>query len=543
MLSHNVTERGTWMRITLYLLREGLEASRVLLRNEGRFLETTLIEPESGVAWQLFSFAGEAHYVDWLRHLRRISSDPEQPRLFTQSSGAVLLVTVNGRVFAVTFGTGFHAVEQRHVEPDFGLRVAANSIDPDRISLAEARGLGKGARNAVSSLPVPNRMFALRLATNEEWVRRMGGFTIDTDFAASVNGADSLRLTIDDFELTDLPNVLRKALTKFNSVAYRDYLPHLDYFRRLATTHPLVPRLEAAVLEDLRARRSDVGFAAPDEFHFYNVDGFQLKRRRGEVWLRDLSSDAVYKALDGLDAWGDPLQSVKVQASAEGDWLGPPRPLGQYVVADVAIEEHGQQERFVLTAGAWFSIAPTYAAQLDAILGRVPDVTASCGLPVWDDAWLEVNVEGRYAEQRYNRHAADAPGRLLVDRNLYRGPAGERVEACDVLFPDKRLICVKRLDGSDTMIHLFEQGTVSATLLKKSPEYRDFVLDQLETAGGGRNYGAENDWTVVFAIATSRPGPIKELLPFFARASLAANLDVITDKGYNVALAKIEMKT
>jgi uncharacterized protein (TIGR04141 family) len=101
---------------------------------------------------------------------------------------------------------------------------------------------------------------------------------------------------------------------------------------------------------------------------------------------------------------------------------------------------------------------------------------------------------------------------------------------------------VKRLDGSDKMMHLFEQGAVSATLLKNNDDYRALVLGYLDAAGGGRDYGTESDWTVVFAIATSRQGPIKEpLLPFFARASLVSNLGTITDKGYKVALAKINM--
>jgi hypothetical protein len=57
-------------------------------------------------------------------------------------------------------------------------------------------------------------------------------------------------------------------------------------------------------------------------------------------------------------------------------------------------------------------------------------------LPDWDDNWLISNVAGKYGEDRYNRFASRLSGRHLLDRDL---------------------ICVKRLDGSDTLIHLFEQ--------------------------------------------------------------------------------------
>jgi uncharacterized protein (TIGR04141 family) len=529
------------MRITLYLLRHGLEPARALLRNADRFTEVALQPPgDPSVSWRLYTYSGETQPVCWLSSLQTIAATPDLLALFRRSAGAVLLASVDGRTFAVTFGTGFHAINPTHVEQDFGLRVTANCINPDQMNLAEARGLGKGARNAVSSLPVPNRMFALRLATNEEWIRRIGGRSLDNEFAISASGADSLRLTIDDFSLWDLPRVLRKSIEKFESTAYRDHLPQLDNFRRLAKQHPAIPLLEELVVEELKARQPDLGFAAPDEFHFYNVDYFELKRRRVQVVLHDLSTEGVYAALDELDAWGDPLGSVKVRAVSEGDALGPPRPLQQYVVADVPLEEHGELVRYVLTAGAWFSIDPTYAAHLETVLARVPEV-ANFSLPTWDDQWLHDNIEGRYAEQRYNRHAATATGYCLVDRDLYHGAAGERVEACDLLTKGKALVCVKRLDGSDTMIHLFEQGALSATLLKNNEEYRAFVLDRLTAAGGVGEYGTEGDWTVVFAIATSRPGPIKDLLPFFARASLAANLDAITDRGYALSLTKILM--
>lgn len=90
------------------------------------------------------------------------------------------------------------------------------------------------------------------------------------------------------------------------------------------------------------------------------------------------------------------------------------------------------------------------------------------------------------------------------------------------------------------MIHLFSQGSVSATLLAADDRYRDFVLRGLEAAGGEPKFGAPSEWTVVFAIATSRHGPIKGLLPFFAKASLKANLGEIEGRGFKVALAKID---
>jgi uncharacterized protein (TIGR04141 family) len=79
---------------------------------------------------------------------------------------------------------------------------------------------------------------------------------------------------------------------------------------------------------------------------------------------------------------------------------------------------------------------------------------------------------------------------------------------------------------------------VSAALMR-DPQYQEFVLGALAQAGGTPDFGVPSDWTFVFAIATSRPGPLKELMLFFAKASLVSNLQSITDKGFKVALTKI----
>lgn len=529
------------MRLTLYLLQPGVTASRDLLARNEDYREVRVRPPSNpDLAWQLYVKAPPPLDSRWVPTLRQIAQEPSDLKLQSQASGAILLCTMDSRVFALTFGTGFHAVSSSITEPDFGLKVAANSVDTKRLNMAEVRGMGKGARNAVSKLPIPNQLFALRLQPNEEWIRRLGGDCIDTTIATSINGAESLRITRDDFKLDGLATLLPQLLQRFDSDAYKEHLPTLDNFRRLPGTHPLIPQLNEAVDALVHRRDDGVGFAAPDELDFHDLDGYVLKQRRRPHSLTDLSTDAVYHAIDVLDGWPDPLHKIRVEALSGSS--GPEKKLREYVVTDVSLPSNADAEhRYVCTANAWFKVAESYATYLAQVLDRVPDVTDEVAMPDWNDDWLKANVVGNYGEERYNRHAAARPGNYLVDRKLYTASAGERVEACDVITNRKQLVCVKRLDGSATMIHLFEQGAISATLLKQKDDYRDYVMKLYREAGGGGDFGSESDWTFVFAIATRRPGTIKELLPFFARASLNANIDTITDKGYRVALAKIEM--
>jgi uncharacterized protein (TIGR04141 family) len=452
----------------------------------------------------------------------------------------VLLVAAHGRVWAVTFGTGFHAIDAAEFESDFGLKVAANSVDPTRMTLAETRGLDKGTRNSVSSLPVPNEMFALRVATNEEWVRRFGGKVENASFAVSVSGADSLRLNIEDFSLTSIGAKLGEILALYQSERYQQHFGFLDYFRRLPSKSPLISRLNDAVVQRMRDRATDIGFAAPDELEFFHPDYYTLTRGRREVTLTELASEQVYDAIEELGGWQDPLRSVRVSSVGGDVPLADRRRLEQYVVANVHAAHDEEGDEFALTAGSWFRVDRDYAERINRFMNGIVDVTEELQLPDWEDEWLAANVAGAYPEERYNRHVSQQRGYALLDRNLYYGPArtGQRVEICDLLTSEKQLICVKRLDGSDKMVQLFEQGAYSAAMMRDEA-YRARVLGDLVGAGGSGDFGQPSSWTYVFGIATSKAGSLADVLPFFSKVSLNANFDTIVDKGFRVAVAKI----
>ena len=53
--------------------------------------------------------------------------------LKNRSHSGVLLVDLNGRMFAITFGYGHHMVQPTVRQERFGLRTVLNTIDPERI--------------------------------------------------------------------------------------------------------------------------------------------------------------------------------------------------------------------------------------------------------------------------------------------------------------------------------------------------------------------------------------------------------------------------
>src|SRR5207247_8359718 len=76
----------------------------------------------------------------WLPFLQPLLTTGAPP-LHTTSLSAVLFVNTWRRCFAVAFGYGRTMLDPRFCEPNFGLRVVLNSVDPDSLRSIDAKTL------------------------------------------------------------------------------------------------------------------------------------------------------------------------------------------------------------------------------------------------------------------------------------------------------------------------------------------------------------------------------------------------------------------
>lgn len=80
---------------------------------------------------------------------------------------------------------------------------------------------------------------------------------------------------------------------------------------------------------------------------------------------------------------------------------------------------------------------------------------------------------------------------------------------------------------------------VSATLMHEDA-YQKRVLDRLAPLPGSPGaWGASSDWTIVFAVGTSKPGPLLDSLFFFTQVHLEHAVREIRSRNIQVAIAKI----
>lgn len=495
------------MRITMYLLREDAPLGDSALRDDHGY-QAVATKPLTGLTCQLYVRSRPPTPSRWVGELAKLAANPSDlGALKSASSGAVLLAQYSGRIFVIAFGSGYHAIEPGKIERGFGLRVTANAILGSKIKSADTRRLNRDGPSAKVIAPVAGTLQDLGVEPNDEWVRHLSGTARATTFATSAAGADSLRLSVKDFSLIGLADKLQEVLKYSKATDYQAELSFIDNFVGLNATDPIVAALDKEVTARVLAADPDIYFAAPDPFEQLPVESYVVHYRK-KIPVEELTQADIYGALAQLKLKDDPLRQVRIEAvGVDGESVDKLYPLYNYIQAEIAGSDGN---RHILSAGQWFRVADSYVAEVAAYLTKIDNVTGQLQLPPWTQ-----DAAGKYLEEgQYNVGVAAARGYQLLDKDNLHFGNHRRIEVCDLLTPAQHLLCVKRATRSSSLSHLFAQGSVSAGLMHE-PEYQTKLLAASAAAGGPATWGAIEDWTIVFAIGTSKPGPLAESLFFW----------------------------
>ena len=529
------------MRLTIYLLRDGVPMDDTVIRSAKTVAK---LEPRATVALEVapFLILGDPDLPNWAAELDSIV-DVRSHLQQSASAGAVVLVKRGERVFALTYGTGYHAIEASFVEPSFGLRVAAGLIAERRVRSVQTRGVASNSRDQRTMLPVDGSFSDLNVAIDEDWLRQISGKTESGLIASSASGADSLRLTVQSFTLANLGPKLDEVFNLYESEAFKTKFPFLDRIRPIFTKDPRIEKLDQSVVARIRAKDSTLSFAAPDPFDVNETqfDHYELVfgRPLGRYEIDDLDSGSILDLAGSMPSGRSPLTEVDVLAlDAEGKMVDRRRTLKSYLLAEESMD--GQD--YLLTAGLWFEVSKDFTAQINADVAAIRDVSEVLDLPEWDSELLRDSVDDPTIEGSYNKLVASERGYALLDKNLAVFSQYERLEVADLLTPDGELLCVKSASSSPALSHLVAQAVNSSVAWASEPHQKVLQDAWRALPGNGGTTLDRESAEYVLAIATPKPGPLHESLFFFTKVLLANGLKSISGSGVGVSLAKIPMK-
>lgn len=389
-------------------------------------------------------------------------------RIQNASSAFVLLLKAGGRVFAVTFGHGFFALDRSKIEPRFGLMGSFNMVDPAKIRTVDTRNLEQVVKQRRTHVSVESSVRDFGFDPQIDLVRYVAGKPRDMEFATNVSGSDSLHITC-DLSLPELGKKCEDLLKLYKSDKYKENFAFVDSFEVVKSSDPALAELESELASQLSRRdRSHIVAAFPDFFDETRVETFQISVGHKNKAIEDLHLGAVYDFFDQHpDLLIDPDKVWVVGLDSEGVPATDRLSLRDCLICEVG----RQRDTYTLTFGQWFRASRSFVDRVKKQVAALDDLTNYLKMP----GMAEGEKEGAY-----NDRVAGQKDWLLLDKKLIHLEGHDRVEICDLATEGRHFIAVKRMRDSATLSHLFAQGSVSATLLRSDDAYRKKVLASLK---------------------------------------------------------------
>ena len=447
-------------------------------------------EERLGVPALLVTGSFEQPVASWCGEINR-TTGCEVSRPVNRPAG-LLMLAVDGEVYAVGYDQGFRLVPDRVKDRRFGLGFVIRRVDPAQIRDMVSHTPG-GGRTDITLVPGGAPVWSLGVQEHAQIVRRLGGrldgiqLTIardDRTKISSVEGGTGLRMRLG----IDAANLVADIRAIARVLREEAPTPELEFVEHIVPVKDdgLVTRLEKR-LDDMLGEPPDgrVAVAVPsDHWDDYGVArAFATKVHSKDVHLTEdfsleyvLNRARVQRAGARFAALRDGTVTLYSHTrTAKDDVIWTSNVL-RWIEAQVELDAR----RFFLLDGEWYEIGEAYLEAIRSQVERIITSAPSVDLPAW--------VLGD-KERDYNESVPDLrPGYVCFDRDNVRTALhrGNGVEICDLLSPDDVLVMVKRAKGSDALSHLFGQAVVAVQTLLHSPEAVDGFARKVAAARPGR---------------------------------------------------------
>lgn len=440
------------------------------------------------------------------------------------SSSAVLLVPVAKRWAALTFGHGRHLLAIHQFEDRFGLRVALNCIDEDRIKVIDKQTFDAIASHTLEQASQEASVREFGFDIERDILRAVTGTPRHIEFGRRLSGMEALSAVVQT-NLQDLMRLLERYRRMFFDDSYRTNFAWVDQIGAVSDS-ALESELNDAVVDLISKNRTSdrCWLAVPDIIDWSLVSGFRYSRGNRSPEHHDIDLKSLLETFaDRGDLSYERLKNRTIYCMDVSDQVM--KSWSAFNCLYCELDHKGTS--YVLNAGKWYVLNKDFVRQVNSSFEKIPK---------YDGVFVDYDdrTEGIYNE----RLVSESKGKYhLMDRKLTY--LGGQMEFCDVFSNAKELIHIKRYGSSASLSHLFYQGMASAEFFQTDPEYRKLVRAKLPKQF--QTFTAEarpksDEYHVVFGIITANE---VLTLPFFSRVGIRHAVRRLQGFGYRVSLARI----
>lgn len=491
---------------------------------------------------------GGGKQPEWGQALRSVSG--VRPEIENKSSAGVLIIPVDGNVFALCYGMGHLLLNADQIAPDFGFSFALRALQADAIRHVTHTMLDARGRTDRNSAAEDQPIHGFGLEEFGEIVTRLGGklestaltFSQGRSKSVQVCGAESLRIPLglspEDLiaDLTEISRVLAKESPAPEFDAIAKVRPLRSHDNRLRDLDKDLDALLGG------AEHGRLALVVPTQClnSEDSTQSYRVKIGPRRVFCEELTLDFILGQVAQFSP-GERLLALKngyIQVCQDADGHNP---AGRRIAANrwLAAEITRGNSRLFHHEGRWYEVGEQHLEGIQAQIAEILGAPAGLLLPDWLPT---VKDEGAYNEEV----AGQEEGFVCMDRALIKPRLHPRgIESCDLLGPGNELIHVKRAASTAPLNHLFAQGRISAEALRwDSTARKDMAVKVLARS---RKQGSARvlplDFTpkkVIYAISLKSGKPVTAASLFtFAQVSLLQAVTALRRAGIEVAVVNI----
>lgn len=483
-------------------------------------------------------YYGESHISSpaWLRKFFSDNfnnrTDNDKLKIYSAIAKALFLVRVRDRLFVIAFGYGKSYLKPGVWEERFGLKVLVNIIDPDNICAIDKKNMTITPKLVTEQMKGSMADFGIDI--EQDLLQGMSGKSKFEDFGQTVTGKDALSLSV-KIDSGMIVKFLELCYEKYNSDVYKRNFEWIDHIAEIKSPI-IVGKLNEKLIEKIKI--DDLGkiwMAIPSIIPWERVSEFRMVSNSASLG-DDICLKNFIESLEGDIRDNLSLENFKTEIIECID-----------VVSEDVIEQwaaynclYGEiledGKTYILSNGKWYEIERNYANTINKYFEDIRSAESDMSLP---------KARKDEHEDKYNeRVAAEVAGMCCMDKKvILHGTAQGKIEFCDLLTNDKKIIHVKRYGTSSVLSHLFSQGLVSGDLFLSDSDFRNKVRDKLPASHKslvpttGPN---PEEYTIVFAIISKSENLVD--IPFFSKVNLR-NVIKRLSLSYRYKVSYITVKT
>ncbi len=274
--------------------------------------------------------------------------------------------TIQNRYLIFLFGYGNHKLKGTHTERDFGIKVALNVLNPDKVKSIDSKKLENIVVNSRIQLSKENKLEGFGFEINKDFLKHISGKPSSTSFAKMVSGGDSLTLNC-DLQASNIQIKATEILNEYNSTSYKTNYSWIDNIRSMRDQVLIddLNNLLIATFNDylLQNRTEVLDIAMPELVDYANIDYFKIKGYRSVteydfIDIENLCNDIATNHISVVDfTWlnRNKIESINSTGHASYSWT---------IYNCIIHETIYAGDQYILSDGEWFAISTNYFASI-----------------------------------------------------------------------------------------------------------------------------------------------------------------------------------